>query len=287
MKFSVCTVMMPDCHIEQTVQLLRENQYDGVEWRFTEPDQSKAGEAPSFWGNNYSTVPASSTIEQLQYIGHLSKQYGLEQPNLSSYINCGDLIATEQAMKAAQQLGAGSIRIGVPSYDGTISYQQSLADGRAYLDQVQQLAQQYKVKGTIEIHYGNIACSASAAARLVDGFDPQYIGIIYDPGNMVLEGYEHYQMGLEIIGDYLTHVHVKNATYALSTSANSEEVDSEAANWQVQWSAIDNGAVQWKYVIKALKAIGYDGWLSMEDFSASQSTDSLLKYNIAYIKSLL
>ncbi|MCR8657837.1 sugar phosphate isomerase/epimerase family protein [Paenibacillus endoradicis] len=282
MKFSVFTVMMPDCNIEQTVQLLSDNQYDGVEWRFIDPDLTKSSEAPSFWGNNYSTVPASSTIEQLQYVSNLSKGFGLSQPNLASYITCGDLIATERAMKAAQQLGAPSIRIGVPSYDGTISYQQCLADGRAYLDQVQQLAQQYKVKGAIETHHGNIACSASAALRLVEGFDPSCIGIIYDPGNMVHEGYEHYQMGLEMIGDYLTHVHVKNASYALLTSD-----DSEAAIWQVHWSAIDKGAVQWHRVIKALRAIGYDGWLSMEDFSSSQSTESLLQHNISYIKSLL
>lgn len=282
MKFSVFTVMMPDCNLEQTVQLLRDNQYDGVEWRFIDPDQSKSSEVPSFWGNNFSTVPASSTIEHLEYIGNLSKQFGLTQPNLASYIKCGDLAATEQAMKAAQILGAPSIRIGVPSYDGTTSYQQCLADGRAYLDQVQQLAQQYKVKGSIETHHGNIACSASAAYRLVEGFDPNYIGIIYDPGNMVHEGYENYQMGLEIIGNYLTHVHVKNATYALSTS---DGID--ASTWKVNWSAIDKGAAHWPNVIKALKAIGYDGWMSMEDFSLSQTTESLLQHNISYIKSLL
>jgi len=282
MKFSVFTVMMPDCNLEKTAQLLHDNGYDGVEWRFIDPDQSKSSEAPSFWGNNYSTVAASSTLEQLKHVVELSNRYGLEQPNLASYIKAGDLEATEQAMKAAQILGAPSIRIGVPSYDGTVSYQQCLADGRNYIAQVQELAQQYKVKGSIETHHGNIACSASAAVRLVDGFDPDCIGIIYDPGNMVHEGYEHYQMGLEIIGQYLTHVHVKNASYTQLTSE-----DKSAPNWQVNWSAIDTGAVHWHSVLKALKAIGYDGWLSMEDFSASQSTESLLQHNISYIKSLL
>ena len=282
MKFSVFTVMMPDCNIEKTVQLLHDNQYDGVEWRFIDPDQSKSSEAPSFWGNNASTVPASSTIEQLQHIAELSKQYGLEQPNLASYIKAGDIAATEQAMKAAQLLGSPSIRIGVPSYDGTIPYKQCLADGRKYIAQVQELAQQYKVRGSIETHHGNIACSASAAVRLVEGFDHNYVGIIYDPGNMVHEGYENYQMGLEIIGDHLTHVHVKNATYKSLTSD-----DLTAAKWQVEWSAIDTGAVHWPRILKALKAIGYDGWLSMEDFSNSQSTEKLLGHNISYIKSLL
>lgn len=282
MKFSVFTVMMPDCNLEKTVQLLSDYHYDGVEWRFVDPDQSKSSESPSFWGNNFSTVAASSTPEQLRHVAELSKQYGLEQPNLASYIKAGDLEATEQAMKAAQLLGAPSIRIGVPTYDGTTPYQQCLADGRRYIAQVQELAQQYKVKGSIETHHGNIACSASAAVRLVEGFDPSSIGIIYDPGNMVHEGYEQYQMGLEMIGQYLTHVHVKNASYASLVSD-----DITAAKWKAQWSAIDKGAVHWHSVLKALKAIGYDGWLSMEDFSSSQPTESLLQHNISYIKSLL
>lgn len=282
MKFSVFTVMMPDCNLDQTVKLLHKYGYDGVEWRFIEPDPAKVDELPSFWGNNYSTVVASSSQDQLEYIAQLTKQYKLEQPNLASYIGAGDLLATEQAMKAAQILGAPSIRIGVPAFNGTVSYQQCLAEARGYLAGVQELSQQYKVKGSIETHHGNIACSASAAARLVEGFDSKHIGIIYDPGNMVHEGYENYQMGLEIIGEHLTHVHVKNATY---TALNSE--DSFAPQWKVDWSAIDTGAVYWKGVLQALKKIGYDGWLSFEDFSSSQSTDNLLRHNLAYIQTLM
>ena len=33
MKFSVTTVMMPDCDLDETAALLSELGYDGVEWR--------------------------------------------------------------------------------------------------------------------------------------------------------------------------------------------------------------------------------------------------------------
>jgi len=47
----------------------------------------------------------------------------------------------------------------------------------------------------------------------VSDFDLRYIGIIYDLGNMVHEGYENYKLGLELLGDYLSYVHVKNAVW--------------------------------------------------------------------------
>lgn len=278
MKFAVFTVMMPDCDLEQTVKLLKQEGYDGVEWRFTTNDPARANEAPSFWGNNYSTVDANSTQEQLQAVAKLAADYGLEVPNLAAYIGEGDIEATERAMKAAAILGAPSIRINVPGYRADTNYWQALEAGRQYLIEVEQLSKRYGVKGAIETHHGNIACSASAARRLVDGFDPEHIGIIYDPGNMVHEGYESYRMGLEILGPYLAHVHVKNARH---------HYDENTASWQVQWSSIDEGVANWQQVIDALQAIGYDGWLSMEDFSMSKPTQESLAHHIQFLKKLI
>lgn len=282
MKFSVFTVMMPDCNLEQTIKLLSKHGYNGVEWRFIDQDPAKKEESPSFWGNNYSTLPASSSEQQLLEIAQLASQNGLEAPNLAAYIGAGDLKATEQAMKAAKLIGAPSVRIGVPSYNGAIHYSDCLKEARQYLHAVQELSQQYKIIGAIETHHGNIACSASAATSLVQGFDPDCIGIIYDPGNMVHEGYECYQMGLEIMGPYLKHVHVKNAGYKPLAKENASD-----PGWKVEWAAIDQGAVHWKSVLQALKAIGYDGWLSFEDFSNTQPTEQLLEHNITYIKLLI
>jgi len=279
MKFSVFTVMMPDCSPEETVRLLKQYGYDGVEWRFTTPDPNRSNEAPSFWGNNRSTVPANSSEKELNAIAALTQKHGLVVPNLAAYISEGNLQATEQAMKAAVLLGAPSIRISVPGYSATTNYWDALQAGRTYLEQVEKLSKQYGVKGAVETHHGNIACSASAARRLVEGFDPQHIGVIYDPGNMVHEGFESYRMGLEILGPYLAHVHVKNAASIYHAEASPQ--------WQVEWRTIDDGAVHWPYVIEALHAVGYDGWLSMEDFSMARPTEETLAHHISYLKSLL
>ncbi|MCU6710966.1 sugar phosphate isomerase/epimerase [Paenibacillus sp. J5C_2022] len=283
MKYAVFTVMMPDCSLDTTIEKLQQYGYDGVEWRFTKSDPARAEDAPSFWGNNLSTVEADATEAELLLLKEKTVAAGLQVPNIGAYIACGDKQATETAMKAASVLGAPSIRVGVPMYNRTRPYQELLLEGRAYLEQVQELGAEYGVMGLIEVHHGNIACSASLARRLVEGFDPARIGIIYDPGNMVHEGFENYRMGLEVMGEYLTHVHIKNARWQRKEG---EASAAEGPLWQAVWSPLQDGVVHWPQVIADLKAIGYDRWLTFEDFSGSAPTDTLLRDNLAYVRSL-
>lgn len=292
MKFAVFTVMLPDCPPERTVQLLKQYGYDGVEWRFTKTNPARKGELPSFWGNNLSTIEADAEERQLAAVKAMTEEAGLEVPNLAAYISCGDLEATERAMKAAKLLGAPSIRVGAPNYNRTRAYGEMFKEGRAFMEQVQELSRTYGVKGMIEVHHGNIACSASLARRLVEGLDPDRVGVIYDPGNMVHEGFEQYRMGLEVLGEYLGHVHVKNAAWR-RTGAGMPDVPADRGGftheplWQAHWEAVGQGIVHWPQVIADLKAIGYDGWLSFEDFSGSAPAEALLRDNLAYIRSLL
>lgn len=287
MKFAVFTVMTPDCTIERTVELLQKHGYDGVEWRFTMTDPSKLEEVPSFWGNNLSTVQADASLEELRTIKRLADAAGLQSPNLASYIKSGDIEATERAMRAAKELGSPSVRIGVPGYNRTRPYAELVAEARDYLRETEALSRTYGVKGLIEIHFGNIATSASLARHLVEGFDSDNIGVIYDPGNMVHEGYEQYRMGLEVLGPYLAHVHVKNAVWTRTEHERSGNEGSHEPLWRAIWSPIPSGIVHWPQVIADLKAVGYDGWLSFEDFSGSAPSEELLRDNIAYIRSLL
>jgi sugar phosphate isomerase/epimerase len=47
------------------------------------------------------------------------------------------------------------------------------------------------------------------------------------------------------------------------------------------------GSANLAALIKALKKVGYDGWLSVEDFSNEKPTREKLEENIAYLKELL
>jgi sugar phosphate isomerase/epimerase len=135
------------------------------------------------------------------------------------------------------------------------------------------------VQACIEMHMDIITPSAGLAHRIVSHFDPAHVGVIFDPGNMVVEGYEQYQMALELLGPYLSHVHAKNCLW--------EKVGEEdgVARWQWKMAAVKQGQTDWKKVVAALKKVGYNGWLSFEDFSEGE-TRAKLAEALAYLKGL-
>lgn len=142
----------------------------------------------------------------------------------------------------------------------------------SYLKEAERLAKQYGVKGVVETHHGTIAPSAGLAHRLVSHCDPDYIGVLLDPGNMVHEGFEHYRMGMQLLGPYLAHVHVKNARFVQEGSR-----EDGTAKWRSEWAPLRDGIIDFAAFVGDLKSVGYDGYLGIEDFSAQYDSRELLK----------
>lgn len=273
MKFGVFTVMLPDLTPEAAVTALHKAGYDGVEWRVTTVPDSVRNEPPSFWGNNLCTL--APTQADLQRGRALANGVGLAIPNLGTYIAMGDLSAVEQAMQLAVTAGAPSVRVGVARNDDPGDVHALFARSRAFLQDVERLSRRHHVKALVEMHHGAIAASATAARRLVDGFDPACIGVIHDCGNMVFEGFEEYRRGLEMLGPYLAHVHVKNAAY-----------DRPAAGgvWRARWAPLYDGVVDFAALFAALRSVGYDGWVVVEDFSQAYDSHTALRENLTFLR---
>lgn len=274
MKVGVFTVMLPDLTPEEAARALGEAGYDGVEWRVKATHQEQRGDAPSFWGNNLCTF--EPTEEEAERARTLAASAGLDIPNLGSYIGVGDVEATEAAMRFAKRAGSPQLRVSAGAPEG--GYAESFARARGFLAEVEGLAKRYGVRALIEVHHRTICPSASLTHRLVSHFDPEAIGVIYDPGNMAFEGYEDYCVGLELLGPYLAHVHLKNTRY---------DRPQGGGVWQAGWAPLEDGVVNFPQLFAALRRVGYDGWLSVEDFSAARSSREALVHNLAFIRTHL
>lgn len=274
MKLGVFTVMLPDLSPEEAAEALSEAGYDGVEWRVKQTPQEQRGDAPSFWGNNLCTL--EPTEEEAERARALAASAGLDIPNLGSYIAVGDVEAMEAAMNFAKRAGSPQLRVSAGAPEG--SYAESFARARGFLEEVEGLARRYSVRALIEIHHQTICPSASLTHRLVSHFDPEAVGVIYDPGNMAFEGFEDYRIGLELLGPYLAHVHLKNVRY---------HRPSGGGVWRAEWAPLEDGVVDFRQLFAALRRVGYDGWLTVEDFSAARASREALRHNIAFIRSML
>ena len=276
MKIGVFTVMLPDLTPEQAAQELKAAGYDGVEWRVTRTPPERRAESPSFWGNNLCTLEPTPT--DAHRARTLAQANGLEMPSLGTYIDVGDLAAIEEALRFAQIAGAPQFRVRPGNLSAGPTYAACFELARNFLAEVEPLARRYNVKLLIEMHFGTISPSASLAYRLVSHFDPETIGVIYDVGNMVYEGFEDYRIAFELLGPYLAHVHFKNTAFTRPEGGGV---------WSPCFAPLEDGVVNFSEFVAVLAETGYDGWLVVEDFSGVRSSREALRHNLAFIRNLL
>ena len=278
MKYAVFTVGLPEFTPEEAVTVLSELGYDGVEWRVTD-QQPSTDASPGFWAGNRCTWPLATLAEDAPQIRSLTEGAGLAMPALGTYAVCDDLAAVERAMRGAALLGVPQLRINVPKYGGSTSYLPLRERSLAQYRDVAALARVHGLRALVEIHHGSVIPSASAAAAFLSNLDPRHVGAIHDAGNMVYEGHEQYRLGLEVLGPYLAHVHVKNARWRQIGRRADGSVE-----WRAEFAPLADGVVDFSALFRALRQIGYDGWVSIEDFSAEQPLRDRLRDNLAYLR---
>jgi sugar phosphate isomerase/epimerase len=179
-------------------------------------------------------------------------------------------------------MGVPMFRIMPPWFEGPTNYVELCRKTAAELKKVEAVCLDLGLRVLLEIHMRNIIPSASAAYRIVSDLDPRAVGIIYDPGNMIYEGMERWLLGMQLLGPYLAHVHVKNAKWEIAKG----EPDGNLV-WRPTWATLRGGMVNWREVIADLQAVGYRGYLSFEDFSTELPTLEKLADDLALLKSYL
>ena len=92
---------------------------------------------------------------------------------------------------------------------------------------------------------------------------------------MVYEGWTPYRQGLEILEDYLAHVHVKSGRWLPGDSRPDGTVNRAAT-----WATMRTGQVDFAALFAALSTVGYDGWVSVEDFSTELPVGERIRDNL-------
>ncbi|GIF75026.1 sugar phosphate isomerase/epimerase family protein [Asanoa siamensis] len=277
MRFSVFTASTPQWTPAEAARELAAQGWDGVEWRVT--DQADAAE-PGFWAGNRATWPLNGLEESLPEIDRITRAAGLDYSGIGAYVPSSAREDVERVLAATATLRAGRVRVTMPKL-GTAPYPELFEKTRDDLAWVAQRATAHGVTALVELHHGTIAASASSALRLVDGLDPARVAVIHDVGNLIYEGHEDHRAAFEMLGPYLAHVHVKNVAWQVV----GKRPDGSTA-WAADWAPLREGQADIGAYLRTLREVGYDGWLTVEDFSTALPLAERTRDNLAYLRTL-
>lgn len=164
----------------------------------------------------------------------------------------------------------GSERATVPSYREATAPPDLLRHLRLTLKNLSRLAKLAGVCILLESHWGTVMSSCTSAHALVRDLDPEAIAITFDPANMIIEGKEDWEYGIELLRTHIANVHIKNASWVR-----------QAGNWTWQWDGLQQGMVEWPQLFRLLAERGYRGMLAMEDFLVPRTRDAALEHLMA------
>jgi sugar phosphate isomerase/epimerase len=239
MRYSVFSGVLPELSAEEVCARLAQHGYDGVEWRVNGEYHWRAA-----------TIDGAAPR-----IRALCEDHGLAVAALTTYVPPDDEAAVGRLIDACRALDCPRFRIFSAMYDPAVGYFALRDRTRARLERLARQLEGTGVKALLEIHFGTIFSGPALAYELLRGMDPATIGVVLDPANLVIEGATDLSLALDMIGPFVDLVHVKNIRWERTA----------AGKWRWRFDELDEGQCDWAAVVPALKAIGYDGWLSFEN----------------------
>lgn len=239
MKLSASTVILPEISdYYEIADLVARHGYDAIEWRVQ---------------TDYHIHPGCS-LDEAAKVKDACEKAGVGIASLATYLPPSDTGAVRHIVDVATTVGAPAVRLFGTLYDPKKGWRQLRDEARAGLAGVEQTMREAGVRALIEIHFDTIHASPSATKDIVADFSPEWLGVIMDPSNMIIEGYENWRMSVEVLGEYLAHVHWRNSCWYQQDGA-----------WAWKWARMQEGQVDWLALISILKDASYRGYLSNEN----------------------
>jgi len=174
----------------------------------------------------------------------------------------------------AVHAGTRRVRLWAPRSDAG-QYGVLFDQMRRFLDTLVPIARDQGIQLAVEQHQNTICPSVSLAMRLVDHYDPDTVCVIYDMGNLAVEGFEAPGIALDLLGPYLAHVQVKNA--ALSPRG-------EGLGWSWSWCPMERGVLPLAHMVDLLARRRFNDWLCIEDFSTELNDLQKLPHNLTLVQ---
>lgn len=148
-------------------------------------------------------------------------------------------------LRCAKALGIDAVLVVPGAVSDLVPYDAAYDNCLRSLMELAPIAEEIKVSIAIENVWNRFLLSPIEVRKLLDTVNSPYVGMYFDTGNVVIFGYP--EQWIRIVGSKIRKVHVK---------------DFKRRGYQ--WTPLMEGDVDWKAVMRELRAIGYDDFLISE-----------------------
>ena len=223
--------------------------------------------------DGYQVEPANAERDLSGVVKKMA-EYGLSITSVAA-------TADEPIFAACADAGIPLIRImfGADLNEGYMASEQKM---RKEIERFLPLCEKYGVKVGIQHHYGAMVSNSMELRHVLEGFDPKYVGAIWDAAHSGLAG-EEPEQGLDIVWDYLALVNLKTAFYVAKTGP-----EAERTVYERYFTTGRHGLCDWERVIRFLKKKEYQGVLCLPaEYTDEEHVETYAIDDLKYVKELV
>jgi sugar phosphate isomerase/epimerase len=280
-KYGVTSVILPDLDLAETCQLLQRLGYDGLELRVRYTSPEAMARDYSFWGKHKTDLSPANLEQRAGEVASVVADHGLQLVAIASNLRADEYEEVRRLADGVARIGKIPIRLGAPrGYNRQCSYRELYGEAIEAYARAVEILKPNGLRALIEIHGGTIIVSASLAYRIASSFSPDEMGAIYDVNNMAKDGFETYRIGMELLGPYLQHCHAGG----WRPVANGRRADG-AVEWAWEGCDLADSILDIPLFVSDLKAVGYRGFISIEDFRPMDHGEKLRR-QIEFLRAL-
>jgi L-ribulose-5-phosphate 3-epimerase len=258
MKFAAFSGIFIEHSIQETMSLVSQLGMDGIEIACREPHLS-----------------AATTVQRVKEMKTISDNLGLGVPVLAGYVGNFSTASDRECVDAFEEfrrllewasiLGAEMVRVMPGGPHAFLAKEYHYVKAADWLQRCALEAQAYDKKVLLEIHNGSLVETVQSGLKLVDMIDCDNVGLIHDAGNMFITDTDYGENSVLQLAKRLFHVHVKDERRVESTGQPGTFTNlTRHGEENFLQCLLGQGEVDHLPVFRALKKVGYDGWVTLE-----------------------
>ncbi|RMD80798.1 MAG: hypothetical protein D6820_06220 [Lentisphaerae bacterium] len=237
----------------------------------------------------YWTEPENLARTLPEYIRVMETELG-RRPHLATMaLPATELTARPHLIETLAEHGIREFRMGYFRRQAGEDVATAVSRSRRELEALLRVCEGCDVKVIYQVHHGTLFSNSWAVWQLVKGFNPRHVGVMLDPGNQFMEGWENWSDAFSRLKGYLCALGIKDAW--MQRRPDDENLRTGNKGWYKELGVpIDEGCVNWGDLLRVLKTYEFRGTFVFMPFYEKEDSErhcTVLQREVQYMRRLL